>query len=38
MAEQPDLARAFGQQGLAYVDREYRWQRVREKLQDVLGL
>jgi glycosyltransferase involved in cell wall biosynthesis len=38
MADRSEVACALGQQGLRYVEREYRWQRVREKLEYVLGL
>ncbi len=32
----PDVARRLGQQGLAYVDQEYRWPRVMQKVEDFL--
>jgi len=33
----PDLARELGRQGLAYVDREYRWPTVIEKIEKLLS-
>jgi glycosyltransferase involved in cell wall biosynthesis len=36
LATDADLARAFGRQGLAYVDREYRWPLVLERIESVL--
>ena len=33
----PDLARRLGRNGLAYVDHEYRWPRVMEKLETFLA-
>ena len=36
LAGDPDTARAFGRQGLAYVDREYRWPLVVERIEAVL--
>lgn len=36
LASDPDTARAFGRQGLAYVDREYRWPLVLERIESVL--
>jgi glycosyltransferase involved in cell wall biosynthesis len=33
---QPDEARQFGRQGLAYVEREYRWPVVMEKIETLL--
>ena len=36
LAGDPDTARAFGRQGLAYVDREYRWPLVLERIEAVL--
>jgi glycosyltransferase involved in cell wall biosynthesis len=38
MADRPEVARVLGRQGLSYVEREYRWPGVREKLERVLGL
>ncbi len=32
----PDLARRLGEQGLAYVNREYRWPQVMRKVEDFL--
>jgi glycosyltransferase involved in cell wall biosynthesis len=32
----PDAARQLGQQGLAYVNEEYRWPRVIAKVEDLL--
>jgi glycosyltransferase involved in cell wall biosynthesis len=37
LLDRPDAARALGQQGLAYVDREYRWPVVMEKIERVLA-
>jgi len=36
LLDRPDEARALGAQGLAYVDREYRWPTVMRKIEDVL--
>ena len=36
LAADADLARAFGRQGLAYVDREYRWPLVLARIESVL--
>ncbi|MEO5820308.1 MAG: glycosyltransferase family 4 protein [Vicinamibacteraceae bacterium] len=36
LAADADLARAFGRQGLAYVDREYRWPLVLERIESIL--
>lgn len=36
LAANPDLAGAFGRQGLAYVDREYRWPLVLERIESML--
>ncbi len=33
----PDMARDLGAQGLKYVEREYRWPTVMEKIEKVLG-
>jgi glycosyltransferase involved in cell wall biosynthesis len=33
----PDVARQLGQQGLSYVDREYRWPQVIRKIEQVLA-
>jgi glycosyltransferase involved in cell wall biosynthesis len=33
----PDLARQLGRQGLAYVNREYRWPIVMQKIEDLLA-
>lgn len=33
----PDLARQIGQQGLAYVEREYRWPHVMHKIEQLLA-
>ncbi len=32
----PDIARRLGEQGLAYVNREYRWPQVMRKVEDFL--
>jgi glycosyltransferase involved in cell wall biosynthesis len=32
----PDVARQLGRQGLAYVEQEYRWPRVMQKVEDFL--
>jgi glycosyltransferase involved in cell wall biosynthesis len=34
--EKPDIARAMGANGLAYVEREYRWERVIAKVEALL--
>jgi glycosyltransferase involved in cell wall biosynthesis len=33
-----ELARAFGRQGLAYVEREYRWPLVIERIESILAV
>jgi glycosyltransferase involved in cell wall biosynthesis len=33
----PDVARQIGQQGLSYVDREYRWPQVIHKIEQLLA-
>ena len=33
----PDVARRLGRQGLAYVEREYRWPHVMQKIESFLG-
>jgi glycosyltransferase involved in cell wall biosynthesis len=38
LLDHPDIARRLGQQGLAYVDREYRWPIVMEKIERLLAL
>lgn len=35
--ERPEVARELGQQGLAYVEREYRWPHVIAKIEDLLA-
>jgi len=37
LLDHPDLARQLGQQGLAYVDSQYRWPLVMETLERFLG-
>jgi glycosyltransferase involved in cell wall biosynthesis len=37
LLDQPDVARTLGQQGLAYVDREYRWPVVMAKIERLLA-
>ena len=37
LLDHPDAARAPGQQGLAYVDREYRWPIVMDKIERLLA-
>jgi hypothetical protein len=32
----PDVARILGRQGLRYVEREYRWPHVLQKVDDLL--
>jgi glycosyltransferase involved in cell wall biosynthesis len=32
----PDVARRLGRQGLAYIEQEYRWPRVMQKVEDFL--
>jgi glycosyltransferase involved in cell wall biosynthesis len=36
LLEQPDIAHRLGRQGLAYVDREYRWPHVMRKVEAFL--
>ena len=36
LLDHPDAARRLGQQGLAYVDREYRWPTVMDKVERLL--
>jgi glycosyltransferase involved in cell wall biosynthesis len=36
LAAAPDLAAAFGRQGLAYVEREYRWPLVLDRVESIL--
>lgn len=36
LLDRPDAARTLGQQGLAYVDREYRWPIVMDKIERLL--
>jgi glycosyltransferase involved in cell wall biosynthesis len=38
LLDHPDEARQLGAQGLAYVDREYRWPIVMEKIERLLAL
>ena len=38
LAADAELARAFGRQGLAYVDREYRWPMVIERIEAILAV
>jgi glycosyltransferase involved in cell wall biosynthesis len=38
LAGDPDRARAFGRQGLAYLEREYRWPLVLERIESVLAV
>jgi glycosyltransferase involved in cell wall biosynthesis len=37
LASDPETARAFGRQGLAYVEREYRWPLVLERIESLLA-
>jgi glycosyltransferase involved in cell wall biosynthesis len=37
LAGDAELARAFGRQGLAYVDREYRWPLVLARIEHILA-
>ena len=37
LLDHPDAARTLGQQGLAYVDREYRWPVVMDKIERLLA-
>jgi glycosyltransferase involved in cell wall biosynthesis len=37
LLDHPDAARQLGRQGLAYVDREYRWPTVMEKIERLLA-
>src|SRR5207247_1367493 len=36
LLDRPEMARTLGAQGLAYVDREYRWPKVLSKIDNVL--
>src|SRR5450759_1355192 len=36
LLDHPDAARQLGRQGLAYVDREYRWPIVMDKIEAVI--
>jgi glycosyltransferase involved in cell wall biosynthesis len=36
LLDHPDAARRLGRQGLAYVDREYRWPAVMQKVEGLL--
>jgi glycosyltransferase involved in cell wall biosynthesis len=36
LASDPVTARAFGRQGLAYVEREYRWPLILERIESIL--
>ena len=36
LAAEPALARTFGRQGLAYVEQEYRWPLVLERIESIL--
>ena len=38
LIERPDVARELGQQGLAYVNREYRWPTVIRKIEALLAV
>jgi glycosyltransferase involved in cell wall biosynthesis len=38
LIDHPDAARQIGRQGLAYVDREYRWPAVMNKIEALLGV
>jgi glycosyltransferase involved in cell wall biosynthesis len=38
LARDPETARAFGRQGLAHVEREYRWPLVLERVESILAL
>jgi glycosyltransferase involved in cell wall biosynthesis len=37
LLERPDVRRALGDQGKAYVDSEYAWERVEQKVEDLLA-
>jgi len=37
LLERPDVGRALGAQGQAYVDSEYSWERVEQKVEDLLA-
>ncbi len=37
LIEHPEVARQLGQQGLDYVNREYRWPHVMARIDDLLG-
>jgi glycosyltransferase involved in cell wall biosynthesis len=36
LAAAPELARAFGRQGLAYVERHYRWPSILDRIESIL--
>jgi glycosyltransferase involved in cell wall biosynthesis len=38
LAADPETARAFGRQGFAYVEREYRWPTVLDRFESILAL
>ena len=38
LAGDAELARTFGRQGLAYVEREYRWPLVLERIESILAV
>jgi len=37
LLERPDVGRALGAQGKAYVDAEYSWERVERRVEDLLA-
>lgn len=37
LLDEPEAARVLGRQGLAYVEREYRWPTVMSRVEDLLG-
>jgi glycosyltransferase involved in cell wall biosynthesis len=37
LLERPELARTLGRQGQAYVEREYAWERIEAKLEDLFA-
>jgi glycosyltransferase involved in cell wall biosynthesis len=38
LADHPDTAHTFGQQGLAYVERKYRWPLILERIESILAV
>jgi glycosyltransferase involved in cell wall biosynthesis len=38
LLERPEVGQVLGAQGKAYVDAEYAWERVEQKVEDLLAL